>query len=249
MLISRDGEEARKTALKALELDPNVAEAHVVLGAIEGSVLDWDWSKQEKEFQRALELNPDSIDACACYANFLIQMHQYPEALQFSERAVRTNPLSGAIHFNYGDALFNTGQIEAAVPELKKAIELDVPLGYSALAHLYERTGKPEEAIRILDRPEFRVSTDMGLAYAYAGRRADALKLVKLLVKPGEVPDGVGLALVYFALGDKEQGFRWLTLAFDEKQIKIRYMDDPVFDDVRNEPRFKALVARLKIPN
>jgi hypothetical protein len=114
----------------------------------------------------------------------------------------------------------------------------------------YQELGEPERALAVLERPEFRPSPELGLAYAALGRRADAVNTVAALEKRGADLDAVLIAAIYFRLEEKDRGFVWLRRAFDERQLRARFVKFwPLFDDVRSDPRFVALVETLKIPS
>jgi serine/threonine protein kinase/tetratricopeptide (TPR) repeat protein len=242
-------EQARIAARKAIELDPNLSEAHAALAGVKAD--EWDWVGADQEYRRALELNPDSLDSCACYASFLYMLGRFPEALTVIEHAAKVNPLSSQVQFTYGLVLYGARRYPDAVSRLQRAIELEARdyLAYFVLAQLYEKTGKSADAVALLDRPELRDSAPLGLAFAAAGRRADALRIVQAQTKPGGQADSRTIALIYFALGDKDRGFEWFTKAFDQRHPLVRSAkSDPVFDSVRSDPRFQALLARLKLP-
>ena len=117
------------------------------------------------------------------------------------------------------------------------------------LSLTYQELGVPEQALALLDRPEFHPSAELALAYASLGRRTDALSTIAALERQRAALDGVTIAATYFTLEDKETGFHWLTRAFDERQLRARFVKVcPIFDSVRSDPRFTALVDTLKIP-
>jgi len=241
--------EARSAALKAIELDPNLAEAHVALAGLLW-FSDWDWANADKEYRRALELSSDSLEVCGCYTLFLAFTGRPQEALAMGERGIKNDPLSAAAYGLYCEALIAAHRYEDAITCTRRSIELNPQqfAAYLALAKIYEVIGRPQEALTALDRPEFRFTAERGVAYAMLARRVDALNIAGALAKSGA--DARGTALVYFALGDKDRGFEWLTRAFDERQIlATRTKSDPQFDAVRSDPRFQALVARLKLPD
>ena len=169
-----------------------------------------------------------------------------------SEHGAKVNPLSAALEVQYGLALYYARRYDEAVARFQRAIELEPqnvgPFGL--LAQVYGKMGRAQEALALLDRPEFRGSPALGLAYALAGRRAEALEVVRRLTTPESNPDSIGLARIYLVLGDKDHGFEWLTKAFDARHnLAMATKFSPLFDDVRSDPRFQALVARLKIPD
>ena len=234
---------------KALQLDPNGWEAHEAIAEIDESA--WDWAGAEKEFRRAIELHPEAV-SCGCYSGFLAAMSRFPEALEMAHRAVKIDPLSTLAEYNYGYVLFMMRRFGEAVPHLQRAIELDAKntLAYVIVAFTYERLGRVEDAIRLLDRPEFRGSTWMAYAYAVAGRRTEAGRLVHDLSKVDRPPNRYGLGLAYLALGDRDRGFKWLNDALDARELPAPWTKvSPNFDGVRSDPRFIALVHRLDIPD
>jgi serine/threonine protein kinase/tetratricopeptide (TPR) repeat protein len=234
-------------ALKALELDPNLSEAH---SAMAGARFDaWDWDGAVKAHRRALELNPDSLDACGCYATVLAALGRFTEAIAIAEHGAKVNPLSSFMHFNYGVVLYLARRYDAAVMHTKRAIELEPQTrgAYGILALSYQQLGKVEDALAALDRPEFGGSGALGVAYARAGRRAEALEIANNLSRSKSDP--FNAARIYFALGDDDRGFERLTNAFDVRQGLVRWAKvNPDFDRVRSDPRFQVLVARLRIP-
>jgi tetratricopeptide (TPR) repeat protein len=118
-----EGDEAmRRAAARALDLDPELAEAHAAMGAIYFD--DWKWPDADKEFQRALELNPDSVEACSCYAIFLSVMVRFPQAVAIGEHAVKINPFSTLVQFNYGFVLRGARKYDEAASHFRRAIEL-----------------------------------------------------------------------------------------------------------------------------
>jgi len=245
----RDLSGARVAADQALQLDPELAEAHTALAGLKTE--EYDWRGAEEEFQRALNLNPYSLSTCICYSVLLRALGRFPEARALIERAAVTDPLSSAIQSEYGIVLYFSGNYQEAVSKFERALELNAGnrLASYVFALNYLKLGEPERALAVLDRPEFRPSAELGLAYAALGRRTDALNTIAALEKQSPMLDAVTIAAVYFTLGDKDRGYRWLTRAFDERQLRARFVKfHPMFDNLRSEPRFTALVETLKIP-
>ena len=115
---------------------------------------------------------------------------------------------------------------------------------------VYQQTGRLQEALGTFEHPPFQGSAYLALTYAMQGRRAEALRVLNSVVKRGGGPDFQEVALVYFALGDKDRGFEWLTKAFDQRQSYIIWARvNPLFDPLRADARFKALLARLNLPD
>jgi len=245
--FSQDNGARRSAALKALELDPNLSDAHSALAAV--AMEDWDWTTTDREFRRALELNPDSINACACYGNALAAWGRFPEAIAIAKHAEQVNPLSSFVHGNYGFVLFMARRFDDAIPHFKRAIELEPQnrSAYALLAAVYVTTGKAEEALATLDRPEFQGSSTLGRVLARTGRRREAVDIADRLRRTDADP--YGLALISVGLGDVSTALDQLTKAYDRRVGFVRWNNvDPMLDEVRSNPRFQALVARLKLP-
>jgi tetratricopeptide (TPR) repeat protein len=246
---------ARDAAKRALELDPQLSEAHSALARM-SMTYDWDWASAEQEFKRALELDPNSLEVCQCYPDLLATMGRFSEATAILDRGAAVNPLSSAIQTALGRVKLWGRQTEAAKLHLQKAVEIDPQ---NALAYLY--SGELYEVTR--DLPKALTATEQFLRlrgvnpensplvariYTKLGRHADAARVLANLTKPGSSPNFRDLATVYFALGDKDHGFEALTKAFDLRQDVPRVNVSALYDDVRGDERFKTLVARLRFP-
>ena len=244
----QDGDAARRSALKALDLDPNNAEAHVALAGVHWFE-DWDWPAADKEFRRAQELDPNSVEACGCYIVFLDNTGRFDEAIAMGERSARIDPFNAQVRALHAGALYAARRYQEAVSMAQRAVELDPQNSdaYWALTLAYEAMGKPEEALTAADRG-FRDAPLLAWAYARMGRRSDAVSVLGRVLKSPS--DSAGIAQVYFALGNRDEGFKWLIRAFDERENFVSFVKfDPAFDDIRDDPRFRALVARLKLPD
>ena len=234
---------ARAGAVRALQLDAGLAEAHAAAAHVD-SVFDWDWANAEKSFRRALDLNPDSLETCYCFAIFLNSQGRFQEALDNVEHAVKLNPLSANVQTQYGATLLFARRAEEAVPHLRRAIELDPQgaLAYIFLAEALELTGKPEQVLKLVE--PFGPTAPLATAYARLGRRADALKVVKALKDP------MDLAQAYTALGDSNRAVDSISKALDQREFRAQFIKVwPSLDSLRSDPRFQAQVARLKIPD
>jgi tetratricopeptide (TPR) repeat protein len=217
---------------------------------------DWDWASAEQGFKRALELNPNSLEYCQCYADLLAGMGRFPEAIAILERGITLNPLSSAIQGAMGRVLVWQKNYDAAIPYLQKALEFDPENAIADLflGEAYEVKGDFPKALAATEQYLRLRGVDpdnsplVGRIYAKQGRRADALRVLSNLTKPGANPSARDLATLYFALGDKDRGFESLTKAFDEKQDVLRVRVSGLFDGVRDDPRMRALIARLQIP-
>lgn len=240
-------------ARKALELDPRQAEAHVLLATMEEE--QWQWDEAEAEYRRALDLNPSDAIAQKGFADWLLSQGRAEEALAWSRRAREHDPLAVS-GVQIGWILFQARRYEEAIHELRSVLAV-VPdhatalwfLGFALIAN-----GQPDEAIPILEKVASisdRRPAVMGVlirAYAHAGRRAEALRLLEELKRrqqAGYVPTAA-FVNAYLGLGDKEQAFVWLERAYQEKSNILRYLKvHPYFDPLRDDPRFVDLVRRV----
>jgi len=237
----------RESAKRALDLDPTLAEAWAALGAIRFE--DWDWQGTIDAYEKAFELNPESIDVCGCYATVLAAFGQFDKATRIVGHAIDANPLSTELRFNYGLVLHMMRRYEDSERQLLRALELE-PRNRGAriiLAYDYLALNRLQNALASLDRPEFQSASPLGVVYAHAGRRDDALKV---LGRMDRTTNPIGVAEIYFALGDRDEGFKWLSKAIDQRQGFARWLNvSPLYDEFRADPRFAPLVARLKLPS
>jgi TolB-like protein/DNA-binding winged helix-turn-helix (wHTH) protein/Tfp pilus assembly protein PilF len=251
----RDAEvPARSAALKALQLDPGLGDAHAALAQL-FAFYDFSWVTAEQEFRRAIELEPNSTYAHRSYGVVLEALSRFPEAIAEEQRALTFDPLSSLTESEYARVLFRARRFEEAVRHFQRAIELD-PQNFGAhtrLAEVYEQTGEFHEALALIQetiRNNNPAPMKLGRAYALLGRRSDALNILRDVTRRVPNPKSTyEISVVYFALGDRDRGFEWLTKAFDQRQMVIYTGVDPRFDNVRNDPRFNALVHRLGTPD
>jgi tetratricopeptide (TPR) repeat protein len=247
---------AKAAAEKALELDPTLGEAHASLAFILYEH-DWDWSGAEREFKNAIELNPNNVNTHHLYSEYLTLMGRLEESLTVIQRLVELDPLSPAMHEHLGFAYIFARRYDQAIEENRKALELDpnYAAAHAALGRAYLHKGMHEEAIAELQQavelsggwPKH----DLAIAYAMAGKRDDAGKLLDELVKLSKrgFVEMNGVARVYAALGDKEQAFAWLEKAYVERDGWMAALKmDPSFDPLRSDPRFQSLLRRMNFP-
>jgi len=256
VFIGKPPYEARQkvfaAAGKALELDPQLVEAHVVLA--DTLAEDWRWSEAEAEYKRAIGLSPSDADAHAGLADWFLCQGQTEEALSFARRAQELDPL--ALHgTDIGWILFNARRYDEAIRELRTVLAVE-PESVGALWFLgFALIGaeKYDEAVQTLERVASATQRSSGVlgllvsAYARAGRRAEALRILGELHqrrKTGYVPPAAFLT-AYLGLGDKEEAFKWLSQAADERSIIMQFLKvQPFFDPLRGDPRFAAFLRR-----
>lgn len=246
---------AKAAAMKALELDDNLAEAHTSLGYSK-LYYDWDWVGAEKEFRRAISLNPNYATARHWYHEFLLAMGWFDEAMSEVRRASELDPLSPVINAALVLPLIHSGQHDLAIERLQKVIDLD-PGFYRShlfLGAAYTQKSEFSKAISefqiamILSEGSTRALAGLGFGYAVSGKRRQARKVIDDLLKRAReryVP-AYAIAMVYAGLGDKDQAFLWLDKAYDERdEWLVRLKIAPELTGLRSDPRFVALSRRV----
>jgi len=242
---------ARAAANRALRLDDTLSEAHNSLAGVR-YLYDWDWPGAEKELKRAIELDPDYATAHDFYSHFLIMTGRTDEAMTEIRRALALDPVSVRVNSRLGVQLYFARQFDQAIKQLRKTLELDpnhpMTSAYLGMAYL-AKSMYPEaiEAMRKLPGPPTRLA----LAYAMAGRRAEAKRIVDRLeeiaktsfVSPADV------AYVYAALGQKDAAMGWMEKAYEARSPPMVFLKmDPKVDSLRADPRFRDLLRRVGLP-
>jgi TolB-like protein/DNA-binding winged helix-turn-helix (wHTH) protein/Flp pilus assembly protein TadD len=240
-------------ARKALELDPDLADAHVLLASM--YIRQWKWAEAEAEYRRALDLNPNDAAAHNGFSDWLLCHGRMEEALAWARRARDLDPLGPSGH-TIGWTLFNAHRYDEAIREFRNALAArpddEFPLAPLGWALFYNH--QAEEAIRVWEKAAAVTDRSPGIistliwAYARTGRRADALRLLGELKKrqqAGYVPAGA-FVTAYLGLGDNNQAFAWLERAYQEQSNILIYSKVfPPYDSLRGDPRFQDLVRRV----
>jgi tetratricopeptide (TPR) repeat protein len=245
---------AKDAANKALALDDTLAEPHAALGYIKAEY-DWDWAGAEREFKRAIELNPNYAVAHSWYSLLLQWTGRMDEAVAEAKRAEDADPLSLMTSSIAGRTLYFARRYDQAIEQLGKTLEMD-PNFYPThlfLGMAYEQVARYEQAIAECQKA-FSLSGDalahgpLGHAYAITGKRAEAQKVLaelKDLSKRRYVAP-FGIAIVYVGLGDKAQALEWLEKTHEDRSFWLTWIKvDPRLDSLRGEPRFQALLRRM----
>jgi TolB-like protein/Flp pilus assembly protein TadD/predicted Ser/Thr protein kinase len=243
---------ARAAALKALDLDESSAQAHLALAAIK-LYFDWDWTGAEKEFKRALELNPNMPEAHTHYAWYLLLFGRNVEGVAEQKRAQELDPLSPFYTAMVGWMYWDLGQPDKALEEARKALDIDPnsPDALYVLGGAYRDKRMFEQAIA----PHRKLATmnpdwKFGLAetYALAGRKDDALKLVAEMEREDYSKFALFIAGIQTMLGNKEETFRALEAAYEYHHIFLPWtVNDDTFP-WRSDPRFQELRRRMNFP-
>jgi len=242
---------ARNAALKAMELDTQLAEGHIALGMIE-FLYDWNWTGAEDEQRRALELDPGNPDAHMLYAIFLMSLGRHDEAIREMQSAEQLDPLSSNTQSNFGRVLYRARKYEEAIPHLKRALDLE-PRNYSAyvrLGDVYAKLGRYDEALTMFEkaaqlRDDGMHAARIARVYALMGRQREARQILSGL-KAGPFD----IAAAYVALGDADEAFKILEKAVEERNsLLVFFKEDPSFDNLHSDPRWKELLRRMNFPS
>jgi serine/threonine protein kinase/tetratricopeptide (TPR) repeat protein len=250
--------EAKVAALKALELDRTLAEAHVSLGHIK-LWLDWDWPAAELEFKQGIALNPNSALAHNQYAMYLAAMGRLSDAIAEVTRAQELDALSPIVNTDLGWYLLYSGRDSEAVEQFRKTLELDTNYlsARLGLGASYAQQQRYEEAIEELTKAVSLSEGSpvpmghLGFAYGLKGANAEARTILSALstLANRQYVSSSTVALVYTGLGDKAHALDWLEQAYQEHDFSMVFLDvAPWFKSLRSEARFQQLLRRMQLP-
>jgi TolB-like protein/Tfp pilus assembly protein PilF len=251
---------ARAAAMRALELDDSLAEAHSALARVL-TAYDWKWEDAEREYRRAIALSPKYAVAHQWYSSFLQIAGRPDEALVEGRIGQSLDPLSPILTFELAQRLYFLRRYDESIEEFQKALELDpnFPPALQYLPAAYEQKGMADEAI---DRFQTAVSVNggtewsysmggLGHAYAVKGQKAEALKVIEDIKRLSEHQyiAKPSIALVYAGLGDKDQAIAWLEKGYEEHAFQMQSLKlEPRWDSIRSDPRFADIVRRVGLP-
>ena len=247
----------RRAAERGLSLDESLAELHTSLGWIH-RLFDWDWPAAERECLRTIQLNPGYAFGRSRYALLLSGMGRHEEAIAEAERAHELDPLNLLTYTVVGDTLFYARRFDRSVAAYRKCLEIDPTFGaaHTDLARSLEQVGRADEAIEEFvkgtagpDGPP-RPSSGLAILHARAGRPDNAratLEAVMALAQK-EFVSPYGIASYYAVTGDNERALDWLEKAYSERDGTLVWLKvHPRLDGLREEPRFRDLLARLRL--
>ncbi len=247
---------AKAAAIRALELDPSLAEARTVLAEIH-SEFEWDFDHGGQEFQQALKDNPNYVQAHQWYAAYLWATGRFDEAVVEMQRAAELNPASLGTALDLGRAYYFARQHDRAIQQYQNVMAADpnyaAAYGLMGLALLekkdYDRAiAEIQKGIALLPNAQ---SVWLAYAYAVAGRRQDAKQeLARCLQRWNQKHTGaVCMSLGYSGLGDKDQAFAWLQTEFNEHSSTIYMLKAyPYWDSLRSDPRYGDILRRAGLP-
>jgi TolB-like protein/DNA-binding winged helix-turn-helix (wHTH) protein/Tfp pilus assembly protein PilF len=244
---------ARDAALKALELDNTLEQAHTALGQIK-FLYEWDFPEADKEFQLAVHINPSSVRAQEAYAEFLNAIGRPNEAIERARQAQRVDPLSLAAITDLGWQLYFARRYDEAIAQASKAREMDSNYfpAHVLLGLAYEQNHHFSEATVELHRAagfcRIRCYGLIGQVAALAGDRAAAYAALQELQKRSYVSPWL-VAIIYAELKDRENAFSWLEKAYEGREHDLAFAKIwPMFDTLRDDPRYDQLIRKIGLP-
>jgi len=247
---------AEEAARKALELDDKLAEAHTALGQIYIAFAPSDFSTGDRELKHAIELNPNLAVAHYNLGLSFIRQGRLDEASAELMKARALDPLSSVIARAVVIPYYFKRDYGRAFELLRQANELGPPLSATWEIGLYIRSGSLNEAFAEIEKAKDARKSDplliysAGTAYAASGKQAEALQSIKELeaMSGASLSTAHWIAKIYATLNDKESAFSWLERGLATGALGVFYKDEPVWDPIRDDPRFEKLVAKLVVP-
>ena len=245
---------AKEAAMKALEIDDALAEAHISLAGI-NFWLEWDWQGAEKECKRAIELNPNHAGAHGRYAHLLSNLGRHSEALAEAKRALELDPVSPARNLLLGQFLYQARQYDQAIEPLQDGLEI-APNDW--VAHLifgkvyvqqknYSKAIEKFQKAREFSQGNTESISLIGHALAVSGKKGEAQKVLeelKRISKQQYVPP-YNLAIVHIGLGENEQALPWLEKGYEDRDVRLVFLKvEPKWDELRAHPRFISVLHR-----
>lgn len=258
MPITKSHPLGRQAALTALQLDDSLGEAHRSLAAILADHY-WDWNEVEQHYERAIELDPTDVTTLRFYSFYLAYTGRPIEALPIAEQACRLDPVSVNARLNLAVILHIARRDDEAVRQFEETLNLDGNLGFAhaMLGLTYASKGMVERAVAELERARVLAPTrpDIvafhGYTLAQAGRRREALATIddlRRLTNPLDPPP-FHMAVIYVGLEDWQRAFEWLDKAVEMRAWEMPLLKaSPMFDRLRSDPRYPALLARVGLP-
>jgi TolB-like protein/Tfp pilus assembly protein PilF len=257
--IKETNPKLKAAADKALALDDSQAEAHAMLaGAYDN---DWEWAAAEREYERALQLDPNNSRNHVLYGLHFVTLGKMDESIAQMQRALQLDPLNLNAMTNLGASYFSARRYEEAIAQLNKVLEIDPDYAgaYQFLSLIYEAQGKydlwldeaEKSAALNKDADALAVYKAARLEYAKAGYRAANRRITEVLQEQSKriYIDPELIASAYIASGDKDKAFFWLEKAFADKSDLLRLVKTaPTFDSLRSDPRYADLLRRMNLP-
>ena len=245
---------AKAAVTRALEIDNTLAEAHTSLARIL-QIYDWNWAEAEKEYKRAIELDPRYPLAHQWYGGYLERTGRLDESISERKVAVELDPLSPSTNFELGLAYYFSRDYDRAIGQFQKSLELEkeFPSALQILLLSYAQKGEYDLAIaKVQDIQEGNILSTAAYVYAAAGRKDDAMRMIGELDRRSrrEYISATAFASIYTALGEKDKAIEYLEKGYDERSFQMQFLKvDPRWDKIRDDPRFADLLQRVGLTN
>jgi len=248
---------AKLTGEKAAQLDDTLPEAHEALGSVK-LYSDWDFPAAEREFKRAIELNPNYSDAHSTYSCHFKALRRYPEEIAEARHGQTLDPLSAFSNMELGEALYQARHYDEAIEQIRKTVELDPHffVSYHVRARAFEQKKMYAEAIadcqewmKIFPDDPNALAT-LAHVYATMGKRREAEDIIRKLLEMSKQRyfSPYWIAVAYAGLGDKDQAFRYFEKALDDRYFLMIWINsDARLDNLRSDQRFADLVHRIGV--
>jgi Tfp pilus assembly protein PilF len=249
---------SKAAAAKALEIDGNLAEAHIAL-AYASFTYDWDWRAATQHFDRALALNRDAVLNHPFYHFYLTVAGRFEEAVSVARRALENAPVSASLSHTLSVQLALSGRLDEAIEECRRTIELDPAfavahdvMGMTLAAKRKYSDGLPEveKAVALTGGAPMPLA-DLGYVRARLGHPEQARQILQRLAEAAKerYTPALAFAVVHLGLGERDQALNWLEKAYEERFNRLAYLRrEPVWEALRPDPRFVDLLRRINLP-
>jgi len=244
---------AKKEVQKALELDPNLAEAHAANAWILNGY-DWDWAGADREYKRALELDPANADAVRGAAALAATLGRFDEAIALDRKCIELDPLRPATYNNLAIAAYRAGRFDEAEAAVRKAMDLNpqFPGLHRRLGFIYLAHSKNEEALAEIQKevdPSYHRDLGLAIAYHAIGKKKEADAELSNFIE--KYADGAAfqVAEIYAYRGETDKAFEWLERAYRQRDGGLAEMKgDPLLRNIEHDPRWPAFLQKMKLP-
>ena len=250
--VTEGYEKARKAVEHALELDPNLAEAHAALAFIRRAY-DWDWAGADVSARRALEIEPGNGALILGVARVASGLGRLEEALDLTRRAATSDPLNVAIHYRLGRYAYFLGRLDEAVASFTKVLELNpgYPAAHEDLALVHLAQSRPEAALAEMEKEKGNLWRLYGFSLVYyaLGRHGEADAMLSEFVENYQHTAAFQIAEVYADRGEVDRAFEWLERAYAQRDSGLsQLIGQPHFKRLERDPRYAALLEKMRLP-
>lgn len=244
-------QKAREGAIKAIELDSNLFEAHQVMGAVK--MWNFEWAEAEAEYNKAIKLGPGNADNYRLKAFLYRTLGRFDEAINLYKKSIELDPIKSHTYFNYGQLLYHSNRLDEAIVAYKKVLELypQFPRTHIFLGKVYLLQGKPEKALAEMQQETNEAWRNFGLMLAYQalGRKKEVEKMLNDYIVKFAKDEAYQIAEVYAFRGEKDKAFEWLEKAYLAKDSRLTYLKgDPLLKNLENHPRYHAFLKKMNLP-